>query len=216
MNRYAYQNAQPFPHGVYDNLWDEILLRAVRDEFPDQASPRWRNFQDRREVKQDLSPAAEAGPHATQLQSLAADPAFLKRLETLTEIDDLLADPSGGALHQINPGGVLEVHVDHNRDKVEGTLYRRLNILIYLNEDWREEWNGQLELWNPEMTECVEQIMPLFNRTVIFSTTETSAHGHPQPLKCPGDRCRQSFAAYYYTQEAPPNVGQMSGTRFRV
>jgi hypothetical protein len=38
---------------------------------------------------------------------------------------------------------------------------------------------------------------------VIFSTTDFSYHGHPEPLNCPDNRSRRSLALYYYTNGRP-------------
>ena len=101
-------------------------------------------------------------------------------------------------MHRIQPGGKLAVHVDFNKYKRLG-LERRLNVLVYLNEDWQESYGGHFELWNKDMTESVVKILPIFNRMAMFSTTEISWHGHPDPLTCPEDRSRRSIALYYYT-----------------
>src|SRR5262249_10915505 len=80
---------------------------------------------------------------------------------------------------------------------------RRLNLLVYLNRDWNDEYGGHLELWDPSMTRCVHKILPVFNRCVVFSTTDRSYHGHPTPLACPRDRNRKSIALYYYSNGRP-------------
>ena len=74
-------------------------------------------------------------------------------------------------------------------------------MLLYLNEGWSAEWGGDLELWPVDMSVPSKTIAPVFNRTVIFSTTPTSYHGHPAPLACPPDVVRRSLALYYYTVE---------------
>lgn len=43
----------------------------------------------------------------------------------------------------------------------------------------------------------------MFNRAVVFSTTDSSYHGHPDPLTCPEGRARYSIAMYYYTVGRP-------------
>ena len=105
-------------------------------------------------------------------------------------------------MHLIEPGGFLKIHVDfnwHERLKLD----RRLNLLLYLNRDWPEEYGGHLELWNHDVSRCVKRILPIFNRCVIFNTSESSHHGHPDPMKCPPGRCRKSLALYYYTNGRP-------------
>jgi hypothetical protein len=136
--------------------------------------------------------------------------AFVEFLERLTGIKGLVPDPflHGGGLHQIEPGGFLDVHADfniHPRFK----LYRRLNALIYLNEEWRDDWGGHLELWSPDMGRRAQRIAPEFNRTVIFSTTRQAFHGHPEPVACPPGINRRSLAVYYYS--ALPPEGEADG-----
>jgi hypothetical protein len=46
---------------------------------------------------------------------------------------------------------------------------RCVNLILYLNKGWRDEWGGQLELWDKNMTHTFNKISPIFNRAVIFS-----------------------------------------------
>jgi hypothetical protein len=54
------------------------------------------------------------------------------------------------------------------------------------------------------MKACVRKVAPAFNRCVIFSTTDFSYHGHPEPLACPVGVTRKSLALYYYSNGRPP------------
>jgi Rps23 Pro-64 3,4-dihydroxylase Tpa1-like proline 4-hydroxylase len=131
--------------------------------------------------------------------------AFVEFLQTLTGIDEpLISDPfyRGGGLHQIAQGGYLAIHADFNRHPMFG-LDRRVNVLVYLNHDWQPDWGGQLELWDATMTRPVQRVDPTFNRTVVFTITDTAFHGHPEPLRCPPDRKRRSLAFYYYSNGRP-------------
>ncbi|WOK38354.1 2OG-Fe(II) oxygenase [Sphingomonas sp. C3-2] len=128
-------------------------------------------------------------------------------LSELTGIEGLIADPyhAGAGLHEIKRGGHLSIHADfpqHEWMKVD----RRLNLLIYLNEDWEEAYGGSLELWDRRMKSVRQRISPLFGRAVIFNTDRDTFHGHPDPLNCPDGRSRRSIATYYYT--AQPSVRQ--------
>jgi hypothetical protein len=129
---------------------------------------------------------------------------FITFLEELTGIEGIIPDPhfAGGGLHQIETGGYLKVHVDFNRHE-RLKLDRRLNLLIYLNKNWKEEYGGCLELWDRDMTRCEKKILPIFNRFVLFSTTDFSYHGHPEPLACPEGWTRKSLALYYYSNGRP-------------
>jgi hypothetical protein len=112
----------------------------------------------------------------------------------------LIADPSffGGGLHWIENGGYLEIHADFNHLR-KYNLARRINLLLYLNKDWKDEYNGQLELWDRATMTKGKAVAPLFNRAVIFSTVKEALHGHPTPLAAPPGLARRSLALYYYT-----------------
>ena len=138
---------------------------------------------------------------------------FLTFLERLTGVDGLIADAHlrGGGLHEIRRGGKLDVHADFNYHK-RIKLYRRLNLLLYLNQGWDEDWGGHLELWSRDMTRCVQRIAPVFNRAVIFDTSSHSYHGHPEPLECPETTSRKSMALYYYTVDCPDDSDEAPHT----
>ena len=212
-----YENAEPYPHVVIDDFFPEAVVERVLTEFPSPDDVEWVEFKRPQEQKlaspteQHLSPAARALIWEMNSQ------VFLQFLERLTGINSLIADPQlhGGGMHQIQRGGKLGVHVDFNKHE-NYRLDRRLNVLLYLNKDWREEYGGHLELWNREMSQCVKRIAPAFNRLVAFSTTETSWHGHPDPLNCPPERTRKSLALYYYTNGRPDSeTAQEHTTLFR-
>ena len=131
-------------------------------------------------------------------------PRFLEALAAATGVDGLIVDPhlDGGGLHQIERGGRLAIH----RDFMEHPIMhvdRRLNVIVYLNEGWREEWGGALEIWDRNLRRCERRIAPVFNRTFVFLTTDYSYHGHPDPLDCPPGVTRKSVALYYYTNGRP-------------
>jgi Rps23 Pro-64 3,4-dihydroxylase Tpa1-like proline 4-hydroxylase len=125
-------------------------------------------------------------------------------LEKLTGIPHLVPDPylEGGGFHSIGRGGFLKIHADFNwHHRLH--LHRRLNVLLYLNVNWEDGWGGALELWDSKVKSCVTRISPIFNTMAIFSTTDSSFHGHPDPLQCPHNVRRNSIALYYYTSERP-------------
>ena len=60
----------------------------------------------------------------------------------------------GGGLHQTLRGGHLNIHADFTTHHVHEHWARRVNILLYLNEEWHDDWGGRLELWDRDMTAC--------------------------------------------------------------
>jgi hypothetical protein len=191
-----------------DDFLPQGVLDDVLTEFPDPKGADWFEFDSATERKLATKDDSAMGPATRRLLAELNSSAFLDFLERLTGIDGLIPDPHfvGGGLHQIEPGGHLKVHADFNRHP-RTELERRLNVLIYLNRDWKDEYGGAFELWDEDMTGAVEKVMPYFNRCVVFSTTSTSYHGHPEPLACPDGMTRKSMALYYYTKTRPAEQG---------
>lgn len=220
-NRDKYVTAQPFPHIYLDDVFPPEVLNNVLEEFPNSNQIEWQQFQNKNEVKLASRNEEQFGPFTRHLMHILNSKPFLKFLEDLTGIRNLIPDPDleGGGLHQILRGGLLKIHADFNKHP-RTNLDRRLNVLIYLNKDWKEEYGGHFELWDKNMEKAEVKILPIFNRMAIFSTTSVSYHGHPDPLNCPPDRSRKSIALYYYTngrpmEEVDSSLGSHS-TLFRV
>ncbi|MEL7487011.1 MAG: 2OG-Fe(II) oxygenase, partial [Pseudomonadota bacterium] len=140
---------------------------------------------------------------------------FIRVVENITGIKGLIPDPYflGGGFHEISTGGHLSMHADFNHHKPMN-LERRVNVLIYLNRDWREDYGGQLELWTTDMSERRQSIVPVANRCVMFTTTQQSMHGNPSPVAHPDDQSRKSIALYYYTATWDP-VQASKTTQFK-
>jgi Rps23 Pro-64 3,4-dihydroxylase Tpa1-like proline 4-hydroxylase len=217
-HRDAYAAGSPYPHIVMDDFLPEAVLDEILTEFPDPRGADWFAFDSPNERKLATKDDSTMGPATRHLLAELNSSAFVDFLERLTGIEGLVPDPHfvGGGLHQIESGGHLKVHADFNRHP-RTELERRLNVLIYLNRDWKDEYGGAFELWDENMTAAVEKVMPYFNRCVVFSTTSTSYHGHPEPLTCPPDRTRKSIALYYYSKTRPASEqGEAHNTLFQA
>jgi hypothetical protein len=205
----AYSSNAPFPHLVIDDFFDPRTLRGVLSEVNAvDRSQRYAKFVDRKTDHNKFAYFPEVvGPETSRLVNFLNSGPFLNYMERLTGIENLIADPSyfGGGLHWIENGGFLEVHADFNHLK-KYNLERRINLLLYLNEDWKDEYNGQLELWDRKTMTKSKSVSPIFNRCVVFSTTKESLHGHPAPLATPPGIARRSLALYYYTNTWDPAV----------
>lgn len=202
----SYQSADPFPHIVIDDVFDPEFLRAISREFPDLNDSDL-HYDNPNERKSASKGEGRMGPHAKSLIHFLNSGPMLEFLQELTGIrEKLLPDPylEGGGYHQIYPGGYLKIHVDFHKHRAL-QLDRRLNVLVYLNEGWQESYGGHFELWTRDKSKCAARILPVFNRMVIFSTTDYSWHGHPDPLTCPENRSRKSLALYYFTNGRPSN-----------
>lgn len=199
-----YQGNSPFPHIVIDGLIDEGIINKIVDEFPGPDDILWTQKSHEYSRKLACEKMSVMGGLTRLLLHEMNGGAFIRFLESLTGIRGILPDPhlKGGGLHQIEKGGFLDVHADFNYHE-DLQLQRRLNVLLYLNRDWKEEYGGHLELWNETMDRCEKRILPTMNRMVIFNTTDTSYHGHPEPTDSPEGVTRKSLALYYYTKDRP-------------
>jgi hypothetical protein len=218
--REQFRTAKPFPFFAIDDFLDEAFVADVVAAYPtyEQARQMGREFSAVNErLKVDVSDSSRFPPPVKRLSDALASAEFLAALEQITGIKSLLADASlvGGGMHLTGPTGRLDVHVDFNYVE-DRKLHRRLNILVYLNPGWQDAWGGAVELWDRDVKNCVHSYQPILNRCVVFATSEISFHG-VSPNRCPPGQARKSFAAYYYTKEAPEGWdGLAHGTVFRA
>ena len=193
--------AEPFPHAVFDGFLPEPVARLALQHFPNTSlsSDRVYDMGYAGLHKRQILPE-ECDAPARQLFHFFNSQPMLEFLQGLTTITGLIPDPYfvGGGYHETGRGGKLGIHADF-RINEQLHLHRRLNVIIYLNDSWQPEWGGALELWDREMKAKRHEIMPVFNRCVIFNTDADSFHGHPDPLQTPEGVLRRSIALYYYT-----------------
>ena len=198
----VYVKNQPFQHIVINDFIDnKILDQALARISEINFFEKGKHFDPNQKKKKSLTKEEEIPQEFIELIRFFNSQTFLNFLQKLTGIKEkLLSDPYlwGGGLHITGKGGFLKIHSDTNFHP-NFNLDRRLNLLIYLNKNWKEEYGGNLELWNKDMSKCIQNIKPIFNRAVIFSTDDQSYHGHPDPLNCPEDMERKSLAFYYYS-----------------
>ena len=205
-HRDGFAKARPFPHVVIDHLFPQDVVERILAEFP----PREQLFgigspdEPRRHGKFASTSTTRIGDFTQHvLLQLNALP-FLEFLESLTGIGGLLPDPDvRGSLRDYARGARLGIHADFNWH-TRLRLDRRLNFILYLNKTWRPEWGGHLELWDAAMTRCERKVEPIFNRSIIFTTTDTGYHGFPDAIQCPEGEGRKTLQLYYYTSGRPP------------
>jgi hypothetical protein len=213
----VYQSAEPFPHFVFENFLEEPDCRRAMEEFPKPHETSWTHYKHYNEKKIGKSNRRDFPPFIGLLTDELNSPDFLEFLSKLTGIPGLMADPllEGGGLHQSGPGGFLNMHADFTMHHYHKNWRRRVNLILYLNEGWKEEWNGKLEFWEKDMKRCAVKIAPELNRAVVFNTDETSFHGFPDRLRCTPGVARKSLALYYYTPQDDPRAPARS-TNYRA
>ncbi len=214
--RKAYTAGDPFPHIAIDDFLPQAVLERCLAEFPtDKAGVTDTYDRNQERFKTAFTPDV-LPPYSRHLFYAFNSRPFIQVIENISGIQGLIPDPlfEGGGYHEMTQGGHLSVHADFNYHR-QLNLERRINVLIYLNKDWKDEYGSQLELWNKDMTTRMKSYVPLFNRCVIFSTTSDSNHGNPQPVNHPDGTPRRSIALYYYTATWN-NIKRKHTTQFRV
>lgn len=203
-----FRGGDPFDHAVIDGFFSPDAARALAAEFPPYDDASWHVYDNALEVKKTCNNWNLFTPLTYRVMAAFNDPAFVHRLGRLLGIEPLFADPglNGGGRHIHRPGGKLNTHLDYSIHPKLG-LQRKLNLIVYLTEGWQPEWGGDLGLWRHDAEhgqpgELVTKVAPLFNRGVLFDTTQNSWHGLPEPIRSPDGVCRTSLAVYYLT--TPP------------
>lgn len=205
-----FRDAEPFRHVVIEDFLDAALCKELRADFPAFENRHALNEMGQvggKAVRMDVRDISDA---YRQLDAYLQTPEFLGYVSAVTGIPDLLYDPDyiGGGTHENRHGQGLDAHIDFNYHP-RTRWHRRLNLIVYLNEEWDSTWGGELELhsdpWNAAVNRTIS-VPPLFNTAVIFETNEVSWHGFSQ-IRMPEDKqalSRKSFAIYLYTVERPP------------
>lgn len=194
-----YQKGEPYNHICIDNFLPEEVLENVRadlTQLPDAAA----SFERAQEnLKSSYSPERLPTYTKNLFYAFNSRP-FIMFLEKMTGIQGLIPDPYyiGAGIHKTLNGGHLDIHADFNLHK-QMNVERRLNVLIYLNKNWQEDWGGSFEIWDNDMTQKLKSFVPTYNRMVCFSTGSNTFHGNPEPVNHPEGEARQSIALYYYT-----------------
>ena len=208
----GYSTTDPFPYIVIDNFlkheWIEPVLQSVRSMKSENAQTKFINPYNPNERSKY---AFDSGfdETLTNLFKELADDRFVTSVEKMSGVHPIIRNDTtlrGGGVHRIHSGGFLAMHTDFNTydHSQHGKLDRRLNLLLYLNPGWKDEYNGHLQLH--DKTGLRNSIAPILNRCVIFNTTNKSIHGHPVPLNTPIGVYRESIAVYYYTKNTNGSV----------
>jgi Rps23 Pro-64 3,4-dihydroxylase Tpa1-like proline 4-hydroxylase len=209
----SFRDVRPFPHVVLENFLE--LDSSSRAEFPTLEWPHWERLTDGYQEGKSTCRELEVIPRPwrTIIEELSA-PRFMRFLEAVTGISKLLPDPylEGGGLHLSGPGGHLAPHTDfHVYERLD--LYRRVNLLLYLNENWQPENGGNLALFDANDLSHPVEVAPEWGTCVIFATDDGSVHG-VNPV---ADGClRHSIALYYYTSAETPGYSGDTSTHWKT
>jgi hypothetical protein len=214
-----YRENPPCPHVLLEDFLDPEVALAMARQFPQPTSDAWTQYKHANENKLGMAKRQLFPPAIAAVTDELNSPEFVAWISGLTGIPGLRADPmlEGGGLHQSGPGGYLNVHTDFSMHHFHPNWHRRVNLILYLNPEWNEQWGGSIELWERKrgkVASCAGKYPPLLNHALIFTTDERSLHGFPDPLTCPPGQSRKSLALYYYTVDPGKTVTSHSTDYF--
>ncbi|MFT4644647.1 MAG: hypothetical protein ACI8ZX_001052 [Planctomycetota bacterium] len=191
-------NAPHCKHIFLDKFFNEETANQLYENFP--------SFDSLNVIRKSLNENKREDynfeawhPIFQQVRETLASKEFSDIISRITGIDGLFTnyDSLGQGIHQGAKGSYLDVHIDVNVN-VEKKIWRRVNLLIYLNEGWKAEYGGDIEFWDTEMKECVQKYPCFMNKALIFITDKNSPHGYSK-INVPEGETRKSYYAYYYT-----------------
>ena len=191
LNKKFNEDGKPYRYVVIDNFFTDDIAQQLSEAYPVLSDKRWYKFRDKiGDIKNVLEqgmygiskPEDMPGGWLDVLLKLNSE-LFCGVLNKITNIDGILPDTYNDigqwtGLRMMDKGSYQIIHSDarlHPHLKME----KKLTIVGYLNRDWKKSDTGYLELWDNDMTKCVERIEPIFNRVVLFENTKTSYHGVP-------------------------------------
>lgn len=191
----------PFRHCIIDNFLNEPTFDTLQKEYPSKPNEKWWSYSNPLEVKFAFDKLDLLSDAVKNIFYALSTNEVRNRIGEIMGIEGLEYDPylHGGGLHMHPRGGRLAMHLDYEKHPMLIDKQRRLNIILYANETWEYNWNGDTQLWDSNMEHCIVKSFPKRNRALIFETCEASWHGVPEIIKCPEGEYRKSLAFYYLT-----------------
>lgn len=214
-----YNNAEPFEHIIIPNFLNDEYAEIISNKFPTDYH-KWHKYYNPIEIKYANDDIDNMNQDIKKLFYILCTNELTELFSKISGIENLEYDPylHGAGLHAHPRNGRLHMHLDYEKHPYIDKE-RRLNIILYLSKEWKEEWNGHTELWNTDMTKCVKKSPVKFNTAIIFKTNEISWHGLPEKIKCPIDVYRKSFAFYYISDiitDRKDNIIGNDGSGYRT
>lgn len=200
--RSRFLSADPFEHVVIDDFCDSANLRKLLDQVPDPIHEKVNKSRDYVFAKNKFEKSSfkSISPLFAELHGDLMSNRFQSFLRRLTG-EEVFIDPAfhGGGIHQGGPGSFLDMHVDFNTHPLHESWFRNLNILLYLNSDWHQNYGGELKIRHRDRPDSTKLIAPIFNRCVIMFTRDYTVHGYDR-ISFPEGQYRRSVAAYAYSE----------------
>ncbi len=194
--RLDYLLAKPFPHLIIDQFCNQDKTDELYRQMPDiQTKSRDYVFAANKFEKSKIK---DISPLFAELADDLISERFKNFLCFITN-EEVFVDEAfhGGGIHQGKQNSFLDMHVDFNYHPLHPYWFRNLNLLLYLNKDWKASYGGHLQLEDLRTGERKAIDIP-FNRMVIQQTRKYTLHGYGR-TSFPEGSYRTSIASYAYT-----------------
>jgi dTDP-glucose 4,6-dehydratase len=214
-------DADPFDHIIIPNFLNKDYAEKLFQEFPeDIESGKWYKYNNPLEKKYARDDVKNFPLELKNLFYLLSTKELISLFSNISNIPTLECDPylHGAGLHVHPKDGTLNMNLYYEKHPYL-EKERRLNIILYMSKDWKEQWNGETQLWDKNMEKCVVKSPVTFNTAIIFKTNETSWHGLPEKICCPEGVLRKSIAYYYISpliSKASENKVGNNGSGYRI
>ena len=207
-----FKKRKPFNYLIIDNFLDTSFANKLEKEIPNYNDEMWHEYNNPIEFKKLTNNWNHFKSNTYNIFSYLTSEKFSKELETNLKIRNIINDPGlhGGGIHIHKNGGKLNPHLDYFIHPKNNCI-RKLNLLIYLNKNWKESYGGHLGFWEKKKGGLIlkKEILPKFNRAVIFDTSKNSWHGLSREVKSKNKIYRKHFAVYYLIN----NKGNLNGRK---
>ena len=191
-----YKKAKPYEHIIINDFFSLDYINKIYENYP-KIDNKWHYYNNPIEHKYSFNKFDDNNEIKKMYENLNSEE-FINLLKEITNINDLEKDEylHGAGLHAYPNNGKLDIHLDYNIHPITGKE-RRINLIIYMNKNWKEEYGGNLIFYDENKNESKIKFCPNFNTAIIFRTSDISYHGLPTPIKCPEGKYRKSIAIYY-------------------
>jgi len=203
-----YITNKPYPYVIIPNFLNKTFIDNIYNEYLECSNDLsdWHLYNNPLEVKYAYDNINSCGENIKKLFKLYSSKESIELFNRLTDNKNLEYDSTlhGCGLHLMPKNGRLAVHLDYEKHPILENKQRKINIILYLNKEWKSDWNGSTELWNKDCNICSVESPIVYNTAIIFQTNDISWHGVPGKINCPDNESRKSIA-YYYISELENN-----------
>ena len=201
----TFHQNKPFPHLVMDNFLSKDFFEKLKNDKLKIEYSFGKNFLTDLEKNKWISKNTDLPEKIKSIIDELNKDVWIKNLSQLSDLSNVFSTSVGNTklanYHVMKKDGYLGPHVDHSDDPETG-LPHVLNLIIYLSNEWDDEWGGSTLLYNKNGKKIINEVKYVPNRAVIFLHTPYSFHGVKQIVN--NKINRTSIYIDYYSNSKNP------------